>query len=95
MGGFGSGRQGGKSTTGDMHEGTRTMIMNLRAKYPKVVGVGEMPYDALYEFIPMFHAGGGGRWNKYAKFYSHLSAPAAGRGSSGVQRGNSPRRSTR
>ena len=72
------------STTGDMHEGTRTMIMNLRARYPKVVGVGEMPYDALYEFIPMFHAGGGGRWTKYAKFYSHLSAPAAGRGSSGV-----------
>ncbi len=60
------------------------MIGNLRAKYPTVVGVGEMPYDALYEFIPMFHAGGGGRWRKYASFFQHLSAPAPGRGSSGV-----------
>jgi hypothetical protein len=72
------------STNGDMHEGTRKLINNLRAKYPNVVGVGEMPYDALYEFIPMYHAGGGGRWRKYARFYSHLSAPAPGRGSSGV-----------
>jgi hypothetical protein len=46
--------------------------------------VGEMPYDALYEFIPMFHAGGGPRWQKYARFFQHLSAPAPGRGSSGV-----------
>jgi hypothetical protein len=72
------------STNGDMHEGTRRLINNLRAKYPNVVGVGEMPYDALYEFIPMFHAGGGGRWRKYASFFQHLSAPAPGRGSSGV-----------
>jgi hypothetical protein len=72
------------STNGDMHEGTRRMINNLREKYPNVVGVGEMPYDALYEFIPMFHAGGGGRWRKYASFFQHLSAPAPGRGSSGV-----------
>ena len=43
-----------------------------------------MPYDALYEFIPVYHAGGGARWQKYARFFSHLSAPAAGRGSSGV-----------
>lgn len=72
------------STTGDMHEGTRRLIGNLRQRFPKVVGVGEMPYDALYEFIPMFHAGGGGRWRKYARFYQHLSAPAPGRGSTGV-----------
>ena len=72
------------STTGDMHEGTRKLVMNLRAKYPKVACVGEMPYDALYEFIPMYHAGGGARWQKYARFFSHLSAPAPGRGSSGV-----------
>ncbi len=31
------------STTGDMHEGTKKMILNLRAKYPKVACVGEMP----------------------------------------------------
>ena len=72
------------STTGDMHEGTRRLVTNLRQKYPNVVCVGEMPYDALYGFIPMYQAGGGSRWQKYARFYSHLSAPAPGRGSSGV-----------
>jgi hypothetical protein len=72
------------ATTGDMHEGTKRMISDLRTTFPKVACVGEMPYDALYGFIPMFHAGGGGRWRKYARFYSHLSAPAPGRGSSGV-----------
>jgi hypothetical protein len=72
------------ATNGDMHEGTKKLILNLRAKYPKVACVGEMPYDALYEFIPMFHAGGGARWQKYARFFQHLSAPAPGRGSSGV-----------
>jgi hypothetical protein len=72
------------STNGDMHEGTRTLVRALREKYPKVVCVGEMPYDALYEFIPMYHAGGGQRWQKYARFFQHLSAPAPGRGSSGV-----------
>jgi hypothetical protein len=58
--------------------------MDLRRRYPKVLCVGEMPYDALYEFIGVYHAGGGARWRKYAHFFSHLSAPAAGRGSSGV-----------
>jgi hypothetical protein len=72
------------STTGDMHEGTKKLVMNLRAKYPKVACVGEMPYDALHGFIPMYHAGGGARWQKYSHFFSHLSAPAPGRGSSGV-----------
>jgi hypothetical protein len=72
------------STTGDMHEGTRRLVDTLRAKYPKVACVGEMPYDALHGFIPMFHAGGGARWRKYARFFQHLSAPAPGRGSSGV-----------
>jgi hypothetical protein len=72
------------STTGDMHEGTKRMITDLRTTFPKVACVGEMPYDALYGFIPMYHAGGGARWRKYARFFSHLSAPAAGRGSSGV-----------
>jgi hypothetical protein len=72
------------STTGDMHEGTKTLVRNLRARYPDCICVGEMPYDALYEFIPMYQAGGGGRWRKYARFFQHLSAPAPGRGSSGV-----------
>jgi len=43
-----------------------------------------MPYDALHEFIPMYHAGGGPRWQKYSRFFQHLSSPAPGRGSSGV-----------
>ncbi len=72
------------SANGDMHEGTKKLILSLRAKYPKVACVGEMPYDALYEFIPMFHAGNSPRGQKYARFFQHLSAPAPGRGSSGV-----------
>ena len=72
------------STNGDMHEGTRRLIQNLKAKYPKVVPVGEMPYDALYEFIPMFQVGLGARWRKYARSFQHLSTPAPGRGSTGV-----------
>jgi len=37
------------------------LVTGLRARYPRVACVGEMPYDALYEFIPMYHAGGGPR----------------------------------
>ena len=72
------------STTGDMHEGTRRLVVNLREKFPKALCVGEMPYDALYGFIPVYHAGEGARWRKYARFFQHLSSPAPGRGSSGV-----------
>jgi len=72
------------STNGDMHEGTKRLVTDLRTKYPHVLCVGEMPYDALHGFIPMYHAGGGPRWQKYSKFFQHLSSPAAGRGSSGV-----------
>jgi hypothetical protein len=32
----------------------------------------------------MFQAGGGAVWQKYSRFFQHLSAPAPGRGSSGV-----------
>jgi hypothetical protein len=72
------------STNGDMHEGTKRLVLNLRSRYPKVACVGEMPYDALHGFIPMYHAGGGPRWQKYSRFFQHLSSPAPGRGSSGV-----------
>jgi hypothetical protein len=72
------------STNGDMHEGTRRLVMNLKERYPNVLAVGEMPYDALHGFLPVYHAGGGPRWQKYSRFFSHLSAPAPGRGSSGV-----------
>ena len=72
------------STTGDMHEGTRRLVESLRSRFPSVLCVGEMPYDALHAFIPVYHAGNGSRWHKYSRFFQHLSAPAAGRGSSGV-----------
>ncbi|MEO7965788.1 MAG: hypothetical protein ABIT38_17900 [Gemmatimonadaceae bacterium] len=72
----------------DMHEGARKLVARLRAAHPSVACVGEMHYDALLEFIPMYHAGGGGMGRpfvqRHAKFFSHLSAPAPGRGSSGV-----------
>jgi hypothetical protein len=72
------------STTGDMHEGTRRLVADLKAKYPTVLCVGEMPYDALHGFIPVYHAGGGPRWQKYSRFFQHLSSPAPGKGSTGV-----------
>lgn len=73
------------NTKADMHAGTRRLILDLRAKYPQVAVVGEMHYDALLEFIPMFHSGPGTEIiNNYAHFFQHLSHPAPGRGSSGV-----------
>jgi hypothetical protein len=71
------------SRNGDMHAGTRQLVMDLRAKHPNVPCVGEMAYDALVEFVPMFHVGLG-RLGQYAKNFQHLSSPAPGRGSSGV-----------
>ena len=72
------------STNGDMHEGTRRLVEDLRRRYPQVACVGEMPYDALHGFIPMFQVGLGARWSKYGRSFQHLSSPAPGRGSSGV-----------
>ena len=76
-------------TKADMHAGMRTMVAELRAKHPQVLACGEMHYDAMLEFIPLYHSGGGARYAKdyiqrHAKFFSHLSTPAPGRGSSGV-----------
>jgi hypothetical protein len=76
------------NTKADMHDGTRKLVLELRAKYPKVACVGEMHYDALLEFIPMFHSFGQTEITpivqSYASFFQHLSSPAPGRGSSGV-----------
>ena len=76
-------------TKADMHAGMRTMVAELRAKHPQVLACGEMHYDAMLEFIPLYHSGGGAKYAKdyiqrHAKFFSHLSTPAPGRGSSGV-----------
>lgn len=76
------------NTKADMHEGTRRLVADLRAKYPHVVVCGEMPYDALYEFIPLYHVFAQPAYplaqRRYARAFQHLSHPAPGRGSSGV-----------
>lgn len=72
----------------DMHEGTRRLVEDLRAKYPHVLASGEMYYDALLSLIPLHHVFG--QWayppalQKYARAFQHLSHPAPGRGSTGV-----------
>ncbi len=71
------------NTSGDMHDGVRQLVLDLRAKHPGVPCVGEMPYDALLEFIPMYQVGLG-RLQQYGRNFQHLSSPAPGRGSSGV-----------
>ncbi len=71
------------SRNGDMHAGTRRLVMDLRSRHPGVPCVGEMAYDALVEFIPMFQVGLG-RLGQYSRHFQHLSSPAPGRGSSGV-----------
>ena len=72
------------NTKADMHEGARTMIAELRSRYPRVLCCGEFLYDALLEFIPLYHASYSTHYVPYARFFSHLSHPAPGRGSSGV-----------
>ena len=67
----------------DMHEGLRQLVTDLRTRYPKVLCCGEFHYDALLSFIPFYHVYSP-RAAKYARFFSHLSHPAPGRGSSGV-----------
>jgi hypothetical protein len=71
------------NTKADMHEGTRKLVAELRARYPQVVACGEFLYDALLEFIPLYHVHTP-RAVPFARFFSHLSHPAPGRGSSGV-----------
>lgn len=75
-------------TRADMHSGVQKLVTDLRKRHPKVMCVGEMPYDALFGLMPVYHAGGGGLvrpgWLKYSKFFQHLSLPAPGRGSTGV-----------
>jgi hypothetical protein len=76
------------NTKADMHEGTRRLVEGLRKKFPGVLVCGEMPYDALMSFMPLFHVFSGGGYpptmKKYVRAFQHLSLPAPGRGSSGV-----------
>lgn len=71
------------NTNADMHEGARRMVGDLRARYPNVLACGEFLYDALLEFIPLYQVYTP-HGLPYARFFSHLSHPAPGRGSSGV-----------
>jgi len=74
--------------TADMHEGTRHLVETLRRRFPSLVAVGEMHYDALLAFIPMYHSFGqtlvADEVRQYGRFFQHLSHPAPGRGSTGV-----------
>lgn len=73
---------------GDMYEGTVRLVRELRAKYPQVLAVGEMHYDALMSCIPMYQVTTSPAYplafSKYCRSFYHLSTPAPGRGSSGV-----------
>ncbi len=63
-------------------------MAGLKAKYPNVMVFGEMHYDALLSFIPVFHVQRESAYRpaytKYAWAFQHLSHPAPGRGSSGL-----------
>jgi hypothetical protein len=76
------------NTKADSHEGTRRLVADLREKYPKVMVFGEMHYDALQAFIPVFHVQSESAYRqaytKYGRAFQHLSHPAPGRGSSGL-----------
>jgi hypothetical protein len=76
------------NTRGEMHAGTRRLVVDLRAKYPNVLACGEMSHGELLAFIPLdrlfaYSAYPEG-FKKYARAFEHLSHPAPGRGSSGV-----------
>jgi hypothetical protein len=67
----------------DMHEGTRRLVTDLRDQFPQVLACGEFHYDALLEFIPLYQVFSPAAV-PFVRFFSHLSHPAPGRGSSGV-----------
>lgn len=76
------------NTKADMHGGLRRLVTDLRGRYPNVLACGEMHYDALLEFIPLYHSFGqtlvADQVLGYGRFFQHLSHPAPGRGSTGV-----------
>src|SRR5439155_792823 len=66
------------NTKADMHEGTRQLVAELRRRYPEVLCCGEFLYDALLEFIPLYHVYSP-RAVPFARSCSHLSHPARAR----------------
>ena len=73
---------------GDIFTGIRELVTGLRRKHPHAIACGEMSYDALLGFIPLFQVfserGYPPAFKKYARAFEHLSTPAPGRGSTGV-----------
>lgn len=73
---------------GDIFTGLRSMVAGLRREYPQALACGEMSYDGLLGFIPLFQVfserGYPAGFKKYARAFEHLSTPAPGRGSTGV-----------
>jgi hypothetical protein len=76
------------NTKADMYEGTVRLTRDLRKKYPHILAVGEMHYDALMSCIPVYQVTTSRAWpeafSKYCRSFFHLSTPAPGRGSTGV-----------
>jgi hypothetical protein len=72
----------------DMHDGLRRLVADLRTRFPRVLACGEMHYDAMLEFIPLYHSFGqtlvADAVQRHGRFFQHLSHPAPGRGSTGV-----------
>ncbi|HTK28681.1 MAG TPA: alpha-amylase family protein [Vicinamibacterales bacterium] len=72
----------------DMHEGLRRLVSDLHRRFPQLLACGEMHYDALLEFVPLYHSFGqtlvADQVQRYGRFFQHLSHPAPGRGSTGV-----------
>ena len=76
------------NTKADMHEGARALVSELRTRYPRVLACGEFLYDALLEFIPLYHVYSP-HGVPYARFFSPLASCAGaglvGRARVGVQ----------
>src|SRR5256886_14661746 len=66
-----------------MRGGAGRLGADFRARYPRVLACGEFRSAGLLEFIPLYHVYTP-RAVPFARFFSHLSHPAPGRGSSGV-----------
>ncbi|MBK8057293.1 MAG: hypothetical protein IPK33_05255 [Gemmatimonadetes bacterium] len=72
------------STNGDMHEGTRLLVQNLRAGTPRCWAWARCPTTRSTPSSPCITLATGRSGGSTSRFFSHLSAPAPGRGSSGA-----------
>jgi hypothetical protein len=76
------------NTAADMHAGLQRLVADLRTRHPGVLACGEMHYDALMSFLPVYQVFSEraypAAFSQYCRAFQHLSHPAPGRGSSGV-----------